>query len=328
MNTRHPALAMPSRRALFKSRIKNRTLIRQVIARRTSSRARDLSDAALLPPFAVRVLTRMGFGPRRAELAPESPPDPGEIFSDKFQRSDLLGKDDVAYFESLGDNDDQRLVRYVDEQLSEALADPEWEQRQAAYPASFDILNEPLAITYSERECQGFSQYVVPQRQVERAAFARACYSRRQLLELIVDFWHNHLQHLQRRGRRYLRLLGRLGPLCDPRPRLRQLPRHGPVQRQAPGDAALPGQLRQRGRGLQRELRPRAVRAAHPGRDQLPGKHLATGCASAALQPLCGAERSAARCARVQQSRTRNSGQVHRRRCLQCGPRADRLALR
>lgn len=192
MSTRQSTLAIPSRRALFKSRLKNRTLMRQVIARQRSPQARNLSDAAVVPPFAVRVLTRMGFGPRRTELAPESTSDPGQIFTDRFSRPDLLGKDDVAYFESLGATDDQRLERYVDEQLREDLPDPEWEQRKAAFPASFDILEEPLAVTYSERECQGFSRYVVPQRQVERAAFARACYSRRQLFELMVDFWHNH----------------------------------------------------------------------------------------------------------------------------------------
>jgi uncharacterized protein (DUF1800 family) len=192
MTDRQSPLAMPSRRALFKSRLKNRTLTRQVISRQTASSIRNLSDAAVVPPFSVRVLTRMGFGPRRYELAPAPAVDGGAIFSDRFKRSDLLGEDDVAYFEALGTNDDLRLERYVDEQLDPDLADPEWEQRKADFPNSFDILDEPLATTYSERECQGFSQYVVPQRQVERAAFARACYSRRQLFELMVDFWHNH----------------------------------------------------------------------------------------------------------------------------------------
>lgn len=192
MSTRQSSLALPSRRALFKTRVKNRTLIRQVAARQASQRTASISDAAVTPPFAVRVLTRMGFGPRRTELAPEPAGDQGHIFSDQFQQSGLLGKDDVAYFEALGDTDDERLQRYVDEQLQDDLPDPDWERRRAAYPASFDILDEPLSVTYSERECQGFSQYVVPQRQVERAAFARACYSRRQLHELMVDFWHNH----------------------------------------------------------------------------------------------------------------------------------------
>ena len=195
MTDRQSALDNPSRRALFSSRRKNRTQIRHALTDQSQNQFQtaNLSDSAVIPPFAVRVLTRMGFGLRRTQLADVEPPNPETIFSDKFQRSDLLGVDDVAYFNSLGQNDDQRLERYVDEQLSDDLPDPEWEQRKAAYPASFDILDEDLATTFSERECQGFSQYVEPQRQIERAAFTRACYSRRQLHELMVDFWHNHL---------------------------------------------------------------------------------------------------------------------------------------
>ncbi|MEE4330115.1 MAG: DUF1800 family protein, partial [Wenzhouxiangella sp.] len=192
MAEHQPALENPSRRKLIQARTSNRTLVRQDTAQRGDYQTDNLSDAAIVPPFAVRVLTRMGFGLRRTALAPESAPDPDRIFGNRFERSDLLGSDDVAYFQSLGQSDDQRLENYVDEQLSDELPDPEWEARKAAYPGSFDILDEDLATTYSQRECQGFSQYVEVQRQVERAAFSRACYSRRQLHELMVDFWHNH----------------------------------------------------------------------------------------------------------------------------------------
>ena len=193
MRNRQPHAAMPSRRALFKSRIKKRTIERQVISSSQGTPATlKLSDNTPVPPLAVRALTRMGFGPRRTDSIPGFVPEPGEVFSDDFEDPTVAGRDDVAYFRSLGATDDQRLARYVDEQLDPKLPDPEWEQRRAAYPASFDTLDEPLATTYSERECQGFGNYVVPQRQVERAAFTRACYSRRQLFELMVDFWHNH----------------------------------------------------------------------------------------------------------------------------------------
>lgn len=193
MRDRRPAAAMPSRRALFKPPLKKRTIERQAISSvQGSLDTVKLSDSTPVPPFAVRVLTRMGFGPRRTEKVTASSTEPGEIFSDDFEEPPLLGRDDVAYFESLGATDDERLARYVDEQLDTQLPDPEWEERRAAHAVSFDTLDEPLATTYSERECQGFSNYVVPQRQVERAAFTRACFSRRQLFELMVDFWHNH----------------------------------------------------------------------------------------------------------------------------------------
>ena len=193
METRQPSVAMPSRRALFKSPIKKRTIERQVVASSQGALASaKLSDSTPVPPFAVRVLTRMGFGPRRTESVPAFVPEPGEVFSDDFEDAAVAGRNDVAYFQSLGASDDQRLAAYVDEQLNPNLPDPEWETRRAAHAASFDTLDEPLATTYSERECQGFSNYVVPQRQVERAAFTRACFSRHQLFELMVDFWHNH----------------------------------------------------------------------------------------------------------------------------------------
>ena len=193
MATRQPSVATRSRRSLFKSPVKKRTIERQL----QSSIQANLATASLaentpLPPFAVRVLTRMGFGPRRTDSIPGFVPEPGEVFSNGFERPSVQGRDDVAYFQSLGTTDDQRLQHYVDEQLDTSLPDPEWEARRAAYSDRFDILDQPLATTYSERECQGFSNYVEPQRQVERAAFTRACYSRHQLFELMVDFWHNH----------------------------------------------------------------------------------------------------------------------------------------
>ncbi|MEN1729288.1 MAG: DUF1800 domain-containing protein, partial [Pseudomonadota bacterium] len=194
MTDRQPAIESSSRRSLFKSLApKERTLLRQENALQGGEQLANLSDNAVIPPFAVRVLTRMGFGPRRTELAPTANVDPDRVFADNFAYgSELLGLDDVAYFESLGPTDDLRLERYVDQQLDDDLPDPEWEARKAAFPDSFDILDEDLATTYSERECAGFSAYVEPQRQIERAAFSRACYGRRQLHELITDFWHNH----------------------------------------------------------------------------------------------------------------------------------------
>jgi uncharacterized protein (DUF1800 family) len=193
MADQDPALENPSLRKLFQSKTRHRTSLRQAVAKQGGQQTDNLSDSAIVPPFAVRVLTRMGFGLRRTELAPQVEPDPERIFSDRFSfGSDLLGRDDVAYFQSLGPTDDLRLERYVDEQLRDDLPDPEWEARKAEYPNSFDILDEDLATTFSERECQGFTAYVEPQRQIERAAFTRACYSRRQLHELMVDFWHNH----------------------------------------------------------------------------------------------------------------------------------------
>ncbi len=194
MSRPHDEPAAPTlRRAVLKAFSTNEPrLKRQALSVQAASADKNLSDAAIVPPLVVRVLTRMGFGPRRTELVLEAAPDPDRIFVDDFAKSDALGKDDIAYFLSLGKSDDERLERYVDEQLSDTLSDPELEQRMAAFPESFSTLDETLAQTFGERECQGFREYIVPQRQIESAAFTRALYSRRQLFELIADFWHNH----------------------------------------------------------------------------------------------------------------------------------------
>jgi uncharacterized protein (DUF1800 family) len=153
----------------------------------------SIKGGSLVPPFEVRVLTRMGFGPARRSVKRASAAPEGSIFRAGFEREGELGEDDLGYFRSLGRTDDERLQRYVDEQLDPALPDPDLQQRLAAHPGSFATLSQPLSQTYVERRCAGFSNYVRPHREVERAAFTRAVYSRRQLFELSVDFWHNHL---------------------------------------------------------------------------------------------------------------------------------------
>ncbi|MEZ5332010.1 MAG: DUF1800 domain-containing protein [Thermoanaerobaculia bacterium] len=119
------------------------------------------------PPAAgVIALTRLGFGPR-----------PGEL----------------AAFEALGATDPQRLQIWVDEQLDPAsIDDSEAEARLAA--ASFESLDKSLVDLWQD--------YVVadppweirmrPYFETERATLLRGLYSRRQLFELLVDFWHNH----------------------------------------------------------------------------------------------------------------------------------------
>lgn len=151
------------------------------------------AEGAPVPPFAVRVLSRMGFGPARRKLKPRSAAPADSIHRSDFETGGNLGEDDIGFFQSLGRDDDERLERYVDLQLDPNLPDPELQQRMAAHPAAFATLSQPLAQTYFERRCAGFSSYIRPQREVERAAFTRAVYSRRQLFELSVDFWHNHL---------------------------------------------------------------------------------------------------------------------------------------
>lgn len=157
--------------------------------------ARNGSTQTLTPPLAVRALHRMGFGParRKKKASPGGAP-ADQIFGNDFEMLGVLGEDDIGYFMSLGATDEARLQAYVDQQLAPAsIDDSDLSARLAAYPASFSTLGQSLGTTFAQRSCQSdYDTRMRPVREVEKAAFTRAIYSRRQLFELTVDFWHNH----------------------------------------------------------------------------------------------------------------------------------------
>ncbi len=152
--------------------------------------------SVLEPPFAVVALNRLGFGPRRLQLGPEQEPrNPDAIFISDFETptgNNFETRDDISFFNSLGYDDEQRLSAYLDNQFNESLSDPEPTQRMNQFPTEFTTLDDSLEALYIARECRDFSDYARPLWEVERAKFNRAIYSRRQLKELMVDFWHNH----------------------------------------------------------------------------------------------------------------------------------------
>lgn len=150
----------------------------------------------ITPPFAVRVLHRMAYGPRRVQRLTTGGggTDPEFVFASGFETpsSDFAGIDDIAHFNALGNTDDERLENYVDEQLNRDLPDPELDARFAEHPSAWTTLNRSLTYLFSRYECADFNTYDRPRREAEAAAFLRATYSRKQLLEMMVDFWHNH----------------------------------------------------------------------------------------------------------------------------------------
>lgn len=174
-----------------------RRLITGGIGAQPSSGDADAKNGSTLtttPPLAVRTLHRMGFGPARRKKKPAPAAVANQLFGDDFEVLGELGVDDIGYFMSLGKTDDQRLANYVDQQLNPtSIDDSDLNARLAAYPASFSTLNQSLATVFSQRACQtDYDTRMRPVQEVERAAFTRAIYSRRQLFELTVDFWHNH----------------------------------------------------------------------------------------------------------------------------------------
>lgn len=120
-----------------------------------------------LPSLGVIALTRAGFGPR-----------PG----------------DLEAFQSLGTSDNARLEAWVDQQLHpETLDDSAVQARLAA--AGFTTLQKSREQLWQDHHIIAGNDYNVryqPIYQTQRAAYIRAIYSRRQLTEVLADFWHNH----------------------------------------------------------------------------------------------------------------------------------------
>ena len=144
--------------------------------------------ATTLPPLAVIALNRLAYGPR-----------PG----------------DLEAFNSLGANDTARLTAWVDQQLApttiddsacdQVVANARLKMRYSAdstgrYPATNEArpLNS-LAKATPElwpltdfSKAMDFGERQRPFYEVRVATWLRATYSKRQLYEVLVEFWHNH----------------------------------------------------------------------------------------------------------------------------------------
>lgn len=118
------------------------------------------------PAFAVRVLNNMTFG---ATLA------------------------DVAAFNALGSTEAGRLTAYVDQQLNWAsIDDSALEQRLA--DGGYTTLSKSQAQLWSGHVLgsPAYAIRMLPAWETQRAAIVRAMYSKRQLRESMVSFWHDH----------------------------------------------------------------------------------------------------------------------------------------
>ncbi|HVK51479.1 MAG TPA: DUF1800 domain-containing protein, partial [Pseudoxanthomonas sp.] len=137
-------------------------------------RAEDLSQPRMFklaaPPFAVRVLNRLSYG-----VTPTS----------------------LAEFNALGTSDKQRLANWVDWQLDwNAIDDSATETRLTM--AGYNTLGKSLQQLWADHVAPDpeYSVRMRPANEVQRSAFVRATYSRRQLRELLVNFWHDHFNVL------------------------------------------------------------------------------------------------------------------------------------
>lgn len=127
-----------------------------------------------LPSLGVVALNRMGFGPR-----------PG----------------DLGAFQALGGTPEARLLAYVDQQLDPAtIVDTDFANRLAA--AGYESTNPGLSQDaylarlwdwyQNDNAPSGNTSSSLVRDEAIRLKFLRAVYSKKQLLELITDFWHDH----------------------------------------------------------------------------------------------------------------------------------------
>ncbi len=121
--------------------------------------------------FAVHCLGRMGFGHKITN-----------------------NSSDIADFEALGNTDDERLSAYLALQLDwQGIDDSAFESMVAS--ENYVTLDKPLAQMWIDhrvnKDAADFDRNA-PSNEAERLAFSRAVHSKRQLLEILADFWHNH----------------------------------------------------------------------------------------------------------------------------------------
>jgi uncharacterized protein (DUF1800 family) len=119
------------------------------------------------PAPEIVALNRMGFGPR-----------PGDL--------DALM--------ALGSTSAERLAAYVEQQLNPAaIDDSACEARLTAL--NLTTLAKPLAQLWQDhnrKEGLDWNERMRPANETLTATFIRAVYSKRQLVEVLADFWHNH----------------------------------------------------------------------------------------------------------------------------------------
>ena len=136
--------------------------------------ASNLSRPSLLTlpraPFAVRVLNHLTYGATAQA---------------------------IADFDALGSNDSARLAAFVDRQLDwSSIDDSAVETRLAS--AGYTTLGKSLKQLWADHVLPEpeWDVRMRPAWEVQRASLVRAAYSKRQLREVVVNFWHDHFNVL------------------------------------------------------------------------------------------------------------------------------------
>ncbi len=107
---------------------------------------------------------------------------------------------DVDTFNALGSTDDERLQNFVAQQLNpDSIDDSEFENRYNN--AGFETLHKSHEQLYADHIASNpydsnddsyWEWYSKPAYELSDATVLRAVYSKKQLTEMLADFWHNH----------------------------------------------------------------------------------------------------------------------------------------
>ncbi|HRP73902.1 MAG TPA: DUF1800 domain-containing protein, partial [Luteimonas sp.] len=98
----------------------------------------------------------------------------------------------IAEFNGLGGNDLARLTAWVDRQLNPAAIDDSAVESRLS-SANYTTLGKSLQQQWNEHVRQDdYNTRMRPGWEIQRAAFVRAVYSKRQLFEVMATFWHDH----------------------------------------------------------------------------------------------------------------------------------------
>jgi len=107
---------------------------------------------------------------------------------------------DIDSFLALGGTDDERLQAYVNQQLNpDSIDDSDFETRYNA--AGFETLHKTHEQLYADHIASNpydsnddtyWEWYSKPAYELVDATILRAVFSKKQLVEVLADFWHNH----------------------------------------------------------------------------------------------------------------------------------------
>ena len=128
------------------------------------SQAMSIEATSTLPPVSTIALSRMGFGPTPSAIA----------------ALNALGADDTA-----------RLHAYIEQQLNpESIDDSACDARITE--EIFPTLNKSRSALWTEHKSVKGRAQRAPLDDMRRLKLLRAVHSKRQLVEVLTEFWHDH----------------------------------------------------------------------------------------------------------------------------------------